>query len=205
MRLVLQLPAVLTAFVLAACGGQAADDQAEHGPGGATHTGTATTAAATGQVDRAFVAAMVPHHEAAIEMARLAQGRARSSFVRDLARGIARSQRAEVATMRSRDRALAAQGAQAGDLGVPHHAMGMDDDPAQLRDAADVDEAFLTMMVPHHEGAIAMARAELARGTDPALRRLAATIARDQAREVRTMRRHLDGDHRGGEHAAEGH
>jgi uncharacterized protein (DUF305 family) len=51
----------------------------------------------------------------------------------------------------------------------------------------DVDHDFATMMMPHHQGAIDMAKAELAYGKDPVMRRLAEEIIVDQQSEIQAM------------------
>ena len=56
----------------------------------------------------------------------------------------------------------------------------------------DPDHDFLTMMIPHHQGAIDMARAVLAHGKDPVTRRLAQEIVATQHAEIALMRRRVD-------------
>ncbi len=52
----------------------------------------------------------------------------------------------------------------------------MDSVPA----TGDCDENFVRLMLPHHQAAIAMARAQMVHGTDPAMKRLAQEIITDQ-------------------------
>jgi uncharacterized protein (DUF305 family) len=51
----------------------------------------------------------------------------------------------------------------------------------------NADHDFATMMMPHHQGAIDMAKAELAYGKDPVMRRLAEEIIVDQRSEIQAM------------------
>jgi uncharacterized protein (DUF305 family) len=51
----------------------------------------------------------------------------------------------------------------------------------------DLDYDFCTMMIPHHQGAIDMAKAELLYGKDPVTRRLAEEIIVDQQSEIQAM------------------
>ncbi|MBK8083688.1 MAG: DUF305 domain-containing protein [Devosia sp.] len=53
--------------------------------------------------------------------------------------------------------------------------------------AADIDVAFVCSMIPHHRGAIDMARAELAHGDDPWARTLAEAIIVAQEKEIAEM------------------
>ncbi len=55
----------------------------------------------------------------------------------------------------------------------------------------DADRDFVAMMIPHHKGALDMARSELLYGQDPVLRRLAQEILVDQQSEIDAMQRWL--------------
>jgi uncharacterized protein (DUF305 family) len=52
----------------------------------------------------------------------------------------------------------------------------------------DVDRDFVRMMVPHHEGAIEMAVAQLKYGKDPVLKRIAQEIIIEQRQEIDVMK-----------------
>jgi len=176
------------ALALSACGGdEEATTGSEHptGHSGATKTAP-SSASSSGAIDRAFVADMTPHHESAVEMAEIALERGQSDFVKTLAGAIIAAQKAEIETMQRVDADLA-KTAEIGDLGVPDHMKGMEQDIAELRDAKDFDRAFVDMMIPHHEGAIEMAGVEIAKGDNAELKELARSIVSAQKREIAEM------------------
>jgi hypothetical protein len=57
-----------------------------------------------------------------------------------------------------------------------------------IRPSGDVDGDFVAMMTPHHEGAMAMAQAELRYGHNERLRRMAQEIIVTQQQEIAAMR-----------------
>lgn len=61
--------------------------------------------------------------------------------------------------------------------------------------SGDVDIDFAAMMIPHHQGAIEMARAELQYGTNEQLRRIAQEIIVDQDQEIAAMRLAVNSAH----------
>ena len=64
----------------------------------------------TGDPDRDFLAMMIPHHQGAIDMARLVLVHGRDPLTRQLAEEIIASQQAEIASMQTRLRILEAGG-----------------------------------------------------------------------------------------------
>ena len=58
---------------------------------------------------------------------------------------------------------------------------------SSLKSTGNNDEDFVQLMLPHHQAAIDMAKAELKRGQDPQMRRLAQEIITDQQSEIELM------------------
>lgn len=54
--------------------------------------------------------------------------------------------------------------------------------------SADADRDFARAMIPHHQGAVEMAKLELLYGSDPRLRRLAQGMVVEQSQEIALMR-----------------
>jgi len=166
-----------SALTVAGCGDDSSSDTAASAAGNA--------------VDRAFIADMVPHHQSAVTMAKIAQERGESAFVKQLADDIVRTQNQEIDVMRREDQTLAEAGVEKGSLGVAEHMMGMDADVESLKTAKPFDKAFITEMIPHHEGAVTMAKAELSKGKSTKLKLLAQDIITAQEREIAAMRKHI--------------
>ncbi|AVA35630.1 DUF305 family protein family protein [Cupriavidus metallidurans] len=61
-------------------------------------------------------------------------------------------------------------------------------DGMSVHPSGNIDEDFAAMMIPHHQGAIDMAMAELRYGKNEQLRRIAQEIIVDQMQEIAAMR-----------------
>jgi uncharacterized protein (DUF305 family) len=141
-------------------------------------------------IDGAFLAGMAPHHEMAIEMAEMAEKRSERPAIRRLAGEIVSTQSDEIELIDSLHRRLFDQplgAADHGTLGLPADRMGMDMEMEELHGAEPFDRMFIDMMIPHHQGAIRMARIELADGASDEAKSLAEEIITAQAAEIEQM------------------
>lgn len=175
-----------TILALAACGG---DNDASSDASG-TPTGA--------DFDRAFIDAMVPHHEGAIEMAEAAKkaGLSQPDLVK-VADDILATQQDEIDRMKEwrgdwfGSSTIDSKGAAA--LGLSESQMGMQHDADALLSSGDVATDFAQMMITHHEGAIAMAELAADNAEQDELRDLAQQIISAQEREIEIMRPHASG------------
>lgn len=140
--------------------------------------------------DGAFISAMVPHHESAIEMAKMATESAEHPQVKQLAETIVDTQEKEIGTLESAHQRLYGEpvGRMSHDsLGLDESMMGMDSDMSVLESADPFDRVFIDMMVAHHQGAVRMAQVELAEGEDQQVRAIAEDVIEAQSREIEQM------------------
>jgi uncharacterized protein (DUF305 family) len=192
-----KLTVLLAAVVLVAVGCGGDDDGAEPAGGGET--------VASGEMpfDQAFIDAMVPHHREAIEMAKAAKTRGLTQpDLEKIANDIIASQQREIDQMLDwreqwfGSRTLGPVLPEV--LGVPETELGMEHGSAdEVAGAVDVDAKFAEMMIPHHEGAIAMAEAAKERAQHDEVKELAEAIIDAQEREIGILEKHASGEHHG--------
>ncbi len=152
-------------------------------------------------LDKHFIEQMIPHHEGAIEMAKLAQERSKRPEILTLAKAIIQSQSQEITQMRTWYKLWykveVPVDANVG-MGMGRGMMqggimgGKTADIESLRNAANFDEAFLKEMIPHHQMAVIMAQM-LRSGTNrPEMKQLAQDIITAQEAEIAQMRPWLE-------------
>lgn len=156
-------------------------------------------AARRAKVDKAFVRQMIPHHELAVAMAKVAVDRANHPELKTLAEGIVKQQTRETRRLKLFAKQLGVKASAADDettmtgdaitLGTTMDQLGMSMDAGKLKDLSDdaFDAAFVDQMVDHHYGAIAMANGEILHGDDTSIKAIATKISLAQTREVAKM------------------
>jgi uncharacterized protein (DUF305 family)/predicted small secreted protein len=139
--------------------------------------------------DRAFIDAMVPHHQGAVDMAEVALENADHEELRSLAEDIVSAQDAEIEEL------TVIKQQEFGTSEVPMEmnaqemeAMGMTD-PGELATKDPFDKAFIDAMIPHHRSAIEMASVALRESDNARIKEIAGAIVDAQKKEIAQMQR----------------
>lgn len=135
--------------------------------------------------DAQFIDSMIIHHEGAINMAQQALTSAEHPEIRQLAEAIVNAQQTEITQMRDW------RSAWYPDL-TPTSGMQMEMGPMAVADGSTpFDQRFIQAMIPHHEGAITMARDALQKAEHQEIKNLAQAIITAQEAEIAQMRQWL--------------
>lgn len=145
-----------------------------------------------GAADQHFITQMIPHHEGAIEMAKVALERSKSPEIIALANAIVQAQQKEIEDMRAWYLAWYGTTPPSGGMGMHMAGMSGDLDALRVRPDSEFDREFLLQMIPHHEMAIMMAQMVRDSGHEE-MRQLAQNIISSQSQEIETMRGWLSG------------
>jgi uncharacterized protein (DUF305 family) len=155
---------------------------------------TTTESSADSSIDAVFIEEMIPHHEGAIEMAKIALAKAKTEEVRNLAQSIIDAQEEEITQMRAWYKTWFGKDIPEKSPLISMHGMGsmhmgtMSGDLAALSNAKNIDETFLQQMIPHHEMAVMMAQMLLHTTTREEMKALAEKIIETQSAEIEDMR-----------------
>ncbi|MEV0484624.1 DUF305 domain-containing protein [Streptomyces sp. NPDC050508] len=194
-RATLTATALTAALILTACGN--GSDSASSGDGSSSASADATAGAHNAQ-DVSFAQGMIPHHQQALEMAKLATDRASSAEVKDLAARIEKAQDPEIQTMNGwlKSWGVDMSSSMSGMDDSAHSDMpGMMDsthmDMLKKASGTDFDTMFLTMMIEHHKGAVNMATTEKNKGKYGSATAMADDIITAQTGEITEMNKLL--------------
>jgi uncharacterized protein (DUF305 family) len=198
-KYLLGIGAAAIVALAAGCGGGDASGM-DH-----SQTQSSTSADSAGQAehndqDITFAQGMIPHHQQAVDMAAMAAEKATNAQVKALASRVKGAQDPEIQQLTDMLEQWGAPteppapSSESSMPGMDHGDMsggGMmtDEDMRQLEAAtgADFDRMWVQMMIEHHQGAVAMARAELEQGENAEAKALAQKIVTAQEAEITEM------------------
>jgi uncharacterized protein (DUF305 family) len=168
------------------------------GSDGMNHSMEMDLGPADSDYDLRFLDAMILHHQGAVIMAKEVQQKSKRPEMKQLADNIIKAQEKEIAQMQEWRQAWYAK---APSTPMAWHsqmnhmmamsseqmkAMQMDVDLGVADDEFDL--RFLNAMIPHHEGALTMAKDVLSKSQRPELKQLAENILTSQQEEIDQMK-----------------
>ncbi|HYZ69558.1 MAG TPA: DUF305 domain-containing protein [Mycobacterium sp.] len=190
-RLAVVLAAVAVALVLSSCSNATSEGQADH-PKSDQPVITGQPAGYNAD-DVAFATNMIPHHKQAVDLSALVPDRTTNAELQQLAQRISAAQQPEIDVMK----VLLVQWNENPDINSGHAGhgntmQGMVDDATMTKlkslNGAEFDKLWLESMISHHQGAVEMAKAELANGDNVDAKSLAKNIVTTQEAEIGQMK-----------------
>ncbi|WP_193045080.1 DUF305 domain-containing protein [Mycolicibacterium baixiangningiae] len=149
--------------------------------------------------DVTFARDMMPHHQQALQLVDLARGRSNDPALLELASAIAAAQGPEMDQLAGMLRSWG----QDPEVGMDHSGHDMAAMPGMVDDATmkrleslsgrEFDTLWLESMISHHQGAVEMAKAEIANGDNPEAKAMAQHIIDAQEAEIAQMKQMLEG------------
>ncbi|MDI3243214.1 DUF305 domain-containing protein [Arthrobacter sp. AL08] len=186
---------IAAVIALAGCAGTSGSTPASSMPGmGQTGMGMSSSSAPAASdhnaADTMFTQGMIPHHAQAVEMSdMMLKKQGMDARITALATKIKAAQAPEIEQMTGWLRTWNEPAQMASGHGMGDGMMGDDDlnklDAAQGTAAAKL---FLTGMIAHHQGAVAMATTEISQGKNPDATNLGKAIVTFQTAEIKEMK-----------------
>jgi len=195
-RVATVLAAIAAALFLSSCSSPASNGQADR-PQTDQPVITGQPAGYNAD-DVAFATNMIPHHQQAVESSAMVPDRSTNAELIALAQQISAAQQPEIDVMK----VFLVQWNEnpddnSGHGGHGNTMQGMVDAAAMTKleslNGAEFDKLWLESMVSHHQGAIEMAKAEIANGDNVDAKTLAKNIVATQEAEIGQMKQMLGG------------
>ena len=165
---------------------------------GMNHSMAMDLGPADAEYDLRFIDAMTPHHEGAVVMAKEALQKSKRPEIKKLAADIIKAQDKEIAQLKQWRTAWypKAPSTPMAWHKEMNHSMAMSEEQikAMRMDVdlgpadADFDRRFIDAMIPHHEGAVVMAKEALQKSKRPEIQKLAQDIIGSQENEIDQMK-----------------
>lgn len=146
-------------------------------------------------IDKHFIEQMIPHHDGAVVMAKLALEKSKRPEIKTLASAIIVGQTKEIEDMTGWYKNWFGTDVPKGNVGMMGGGMmsgsgmhmGGQEDIASLQNATDFDKAFLEVMIPHHQMALMMVQMLEAGTKRTEMIELAKNITISQSEEIKDM------------------
>lgn len=139
----------------------------------------------TGNPDNDFAALMKVHHMGALQMAEAEVAQGTDAEVKQMAQKMIGEQQKEIAELNA---FLSGHQAHGGGDAFYKDVTGKMNMDMKMDHSGSIDKQFVEMMIPHHQGAIDMAKSYLKHGAhEEKLKTMANKIIKDQEKEIKEM------------------
>ena len=191
------LVALTAALFLSSCSTSASDSHADH-----PQTVITGQPAGYNVDDVVFATNMIPHHQQAVNLSAMVPDRSTNAGLVGLANQISAAQQPEINVMKVflvqwTEGTGNPTSSDSGHGGHGSTMQGMVDAATMAKleslNGAEFDKLWLESMISHHQGAIEMAKAELANGDNVDAKSLATNIVTTQEAEIGQMKQMLGG------------
>lgn len=140
----------------------------------------------SGPYDALFIDSMILHHRGAIDMANQALKEATRPEIKTLAENIIKAQEAEIKQMQAWRNSWYPNLAETAGMGMDMGTMEISSDTSK-----PFEQRFIEAMIPHHQGAIGMARDAQQKTEHEEIKKLAGEIVTAQEAEIAQMKQWL--------------
>jgi uncharacterized protein (DUF305 family) len=195
-RVAAALAALTVALFVSSCSSPASDGHTDH-PHSDEPVITGQPAGYNAD-DVAFATNMIPHHQQAVDLSAMVPDRSTNAALVALAEQISAAQQPEINVMK----VFLVQwnenpDSNSGHAGHGNAMQGMVDQATMTKleslNGQEFDKLWLESMISHHQGAIEMAKAEIANGDNVDAKSLAKNIVTTQEAEIGQMKQMLGG------------
>lgn len=170
-----------------------------HHGSGMNHSMAMDLGPADANYDLRFIDAMTPHHQGAVSMAKQAQQKSQRPEIKKLADDIIKAQNKEISQLKQWRKAWYPQASSTPMAHNPQTGQMMPMSQEQMQammmeedlGAADAqfNLRFINAMIPHHQGAVAMAQDAQKKSKRPEIKKLAQDIINSQNAEIEQMKK----------------
>ncbi len=146
----------------------------------------AMAAASGATLDETWTRKMIPHHQGAVDMSRVALGSTQDADIRRMAQKTVDMQTMDIADLQ-RWLEQHAPPTGAGPAGDPFRAAEDRMNQAMMAASGEGEVLWARKMIPHHQGAADLSRIVLEQSDDPAIREKARKIIDESMKDIREL------------------
>lgn len=147
----------------------------------------------TGNFDCDFASMMIIHHQGAIDMSVVEVQNGTDADIKALAQNIIKTQKAEIDEMHVllNDVKINPEVEKSNKGEFSDEMKNMMQKMKGMSTTGNTDKDYVTMMIPHHEAAVKMAKEQIANGKNEALKKMAQTMVEEQTQEIDVLKKWL--------------